>query len=116
MGFQKIHARSVLFLKLRFLKIRLLVKWLNYLEYFFSSILKELKNDPTCYVTTFKVDQRLSILNTFHAEVMENAYNYFDSWGGKEISKAGFKASETADSIYETRAQQVNVINLNPFT
>ena len=52
----------------------------------------------------------------FHAEVMENAYNYFDSWGGKEISKAGFKASETADSIYETRAQQVNVINLNPFT
>ena len=40
-------------------------------EYFCSSILKELKNDPTCDVTTIKVDLRLSTLKPLHAEVMK---------------------------------------------
>ena len=48
-------------------------------QYFSSSILKELKNDPTCDVTTIKVDLRLSTLKPLHAEIMKNAYNYFAS-------------------------------------
>ena len=39
-------------------------------ECFFSSILKELKNHPTCDVTTIKIDLRLSTLKPLHCEVM----------------------------------------------
>ena len=42
-------------------------------EYFCSSILKELKNDPTCDVTTITVDLRLSTLKSLQAEVMKIA-------------------------------------------
>ena len=57
--------------------------------YFCSSILKELKNEPTCYVTTIKFDLRLSTLKPLHTEVIKNAYNYFASCRGMEIIKAG---------------------------
>ena len=69
-------------------------------EYFCSSILKELKNDPTCDVTTIKVDLRLSTLKPLHAEIMKNTYNYFASCRGKKIIKAGWKASRIADAIH----------------
>ena len=46
-------------------------------EYFCSSILEELKNDPTCDVTTIKVDLRLFTLKPLYTEAMKNAYNYF---------------------------------------
>ena len=46
-------------------------------EHLCSLILKELKNNPTCDVTTIKVDLRLSALKSLDAEVMKNAYNYF---------------------------------------
>ena len=85
-------------------------------EYFCSSILKELKNNPTCDVTTTTVDMHLSTLKRLHAEVMKNAYNNFSSCRGKEIIEVGWKASGITDAIHETRTQQVNVINLNPFT
>ena len=78
--------------------------------------MKELKNDPTCDVTTIKIDLHLSSLKPFHGEVMKNAGNYFSSCRGKEIIKAGWKALGIMDAIYETCTQQVNVINLNPFT
>ena len=84
-------------------------------EYSCSSILKELKNDPTCDMT-IKVDLCLSTLKPLHVKVMKNAYNYFASCRGKEIIKAGWKASGITDEIHETRTRQVNVINLNPFT
>ena len=57
-------------------------------EYFCSSILKELKNDPTCNVTTIKVDLRLFTLKPLHSEVVKNPYNCFASGGRKEIIKA----------------------------
>ena len=85
-------------------------------EYFSSSILKELKNDPTCDVTTTKVDLSLSRLKLLHAKLMKNAYNYFASCRGKEIIKSAWKASGITGAIHETRTQQVNVINLNTFT
>ena len=61
-------------------------------EYFCSSILKELKNDPTCDVTTINVDLSLSTLKPLHAEVMKNAFNYFASCRGNEIITAEWKA------------------------
>ena len=39
-------------------------------ECFFSSILKELNNHPTCDVTKIKIDLRLSTLKPLHCEVM----------------------------------------------
>lgn len=85
-------------------------------EYFCSSIMKELKNDPTCDVTTIKVDLRLSTLKPLHAGVMKNAYDYFASCKGKEIIKAGWKAAGITDAIHGTRSQRANIIDLNPFT
>ena len=38
-------------------------------EYFCSLISKELKNDPTCDVTTIKVDLRLSTPKSLHAKI-----------------------------------------------
>ena len=57
-------------------------------EYFCSSILKELKNDPTCNVTPIKVDLRLFTLKPLYSEVMKNLYNCFASCGRKDIIKA----------------------------
>ena len=71
----------------------------DFIEYFCSTILRELKNDPTCDVTTIKVNLRLSTLKPFHA------YSYFASCRGKEIIKAGWrKASRITDAIHETCA------------
>ena len=84
-------------------------------EYSCSSILKELRNDPTCDVTACEVDLRLSTLKPLHNEVIKNAYNYFASCRGKEIIRSGWKAAGITDEIHETHTQ-VNVINLNPFT
>ena len=71
-------------------------------EYLCSSILQELKNDPTCDVITIKVDLRLSTLKSFHAEVMKNSYNYFAFCGRKEIIKEVCKTSRITDAIRET--------------
>ena len=84
-------------------------------EYSCSSILKELRNDPTCDVTAIKVDLRLSTLKPLHNEVIKNAYNYLASCRGKEIIRSQWKASGITDGIHETHTQ-VNAINLNPFT
>ena len=46
-------------------------------EYFYPSILKKLKNDPTCDVTTIKVNLHLSTLKLLHVEVTKNAYTLF---------------------------------------
>ena len=64
-------------------------------------------------MTTIKVDLHLSTLKLLHAEAIKNAFNDFVSCRGKEIIKAGWKAS---NAIHKTRTQRVNVINLNPFT
>ena len=85
-------------------------------EYFCSSVLKELKNDPTCDVTTIIVDICLSTLKPLYDEVVKNAYNYYASCRGKEIIKAGWKASGITDAIHETCTQQVNILNSNLFT
>ena len=85
----------------------------NFSEYFLSSVLKELKNDPTCDVTLIKVGLYLFTLKPLYAEVMKNAYNYFASCRGKE---AGSKASGITNTIHKTRIRQVNVIYLNLFT
>ena len=70
-------------------------------KYFRSSIMKELKNDPICDVTTIKVDLQLSILKPLH-EVMRNAFDYFVSCRGKEIMKAGRKIAGATFAIHGT--------------
>ena len=85
----------------------------HFSECFLSSVLKELKSDPTCDVTLIKVGLYLFTLKPLYAEVMKNAYNYFASCRGKE---AGSKASGIKNAIHETRTRQVNVIYLNLFT
>ena len=46
-------------------------------KYFSSSIMEGLKEDPTCDVTTIKVDLRLSVLKPLHANVMKEAYQFY---------------------------------------
>ena len=53
----------------------------------------------------------LKLLKPLHAP-----YNYFASCRRKEIIKVEWKTSGITDAIHKTRTQQVNVINLNPFT
>ena len=67
-------------------------------------------------MTTVKVGLHLSTLKLLHAEAIKNAFNDFVSCRGKEIIKAGWKASGITNAIHKTRTQRVNVINLNPFT
>ena len=86
----------------------------RFTEYFCSSILKEMKNDSTCDVTTIKIGSCLSTLTPCHAEVMKNTYNYFAFSRGKEIIKNGWKSSGMSDAIHETHTQ-ANIINLNSF-
>ena len=47
--------------------------------------MKALKEDPTCDVTTIKVDLQLSTLKPLHAGVMEDVYNYFSLTEAKRL-------------------------------
>ena len=54
-------------------------------KYFSSSIMEALKQNPTRDVTTIKVDLRLSVLKLLYANVMKEAYQFFESLKGKEM-------------------------------
>ena len=85
-------------------------------KYFSSSIMKVLKEDPTRDVTTIKVDLRLSVLKALHANVMKEAYHFFESLKGKEVMWNGWRAAGITESLRQTREKNENSVNLNPFS
>ena len=71
------------------------------------------KEDPTRDVTTIKFNLRLSVLKPLHANVMKEAYQFFESLKGKEVILNGWRAAE---SFRQTREKNENSVNLNPFS
>ena len=61
-------------------------------NYFTSTILNELTEDPTLDVTTISVDLRLSTSKLIRLEMLKKICNFFRREDGKNIIKAGFRA------------------------
>ena len=61
--------------------------------------MEALKEDPTRNVTTIKVELQLSVLKPLHAEVMKNAYQFFESLKGKEVILNGWRAARITESL-----------------
>ena len=61
--------------------------------------MEALKEDPTRDVTTIKVELQLSVLKPLHAEVMKNAYQFFESLKGKEVILNGWRAARITESL-----------------
>ena len=61
--------------------------------------MEALKEDPTRDVTTIKVELQLSVLKPLHAEVMKNAYQFFESLKGKEGILNGWRAARITESL-----------------
>ena len=85
-------------------------------KYFSSSIMEALKEDPTRYVTTIKVDLRLSVLKPLHANVMKEVYQFFESLKGKEVVLNGRRAERITESLRQSREKNENSVNLNWFS
>ena len=83
---------------------------------FVSSILEALKEDPTREVTTIKVGLRLSALRPLHANVMEEAEQFFKSLKGKEVILNWWAAAGITESLWQTREKNENSVNLNPLS
>ena len=71
-------------------------------KYFSSSIMEALKEDSTRDVTTIKVDLQLSVLKSLHANVMKEAYQFFESLKGKEMILNGWRAAGITESLRQT--------------
>ena len=75
-------------------------------EYFTSCIMEALTNNPDRDATTIKVDFRLSTFKPRHAKVMTDMYQHLKSEKGKEIIKAGWRASGITDILKDAREKK----------
>ena len=64
--------------------------------------MEALKEDSTRDVTTIKVDLQLSVLKSLHANVMKEAYQFFESLKGKEMILNGWRAAGITESLRQT--------------
>ena len=71
-------------------------------KYFSSSIMEALKESPTCNVTTIKVDLRLSVFKSLHANVMKEVYQFFEFLKGKEVILNGWRTAGITKSLWQT--------------
>ena len=78
-------------------------------EFFTSRIMEALD------VATIKVDLLLSTLKPRHAKVMTGMYQHLKSEKGKEIIKAGWRASVITDILKDAQEGNRITIRLNPF-
>ena len=85
-------------------------------KYFSSSIMEARKKNPTRDVTIIKVDLRLSVLRPLHANVMKEVYQFFESLKVKEVILAGWRAAGITESLWQTREENENSVNVNPFS
>ena len=78
--------------------------------------MEALKTDPDQDITSIEVDLRLSTLKPRHAKVMTVLYHHLQSRKGKEIIKAGWKATGITDILQNSQRNNENLIKENPFT
>ena len=81
-------------------------------NYFTGTITKDLQVDPEKYVTTIKVDLRLSALKPLHTNVMADIYEHFKQEGRGTILN-GWKASGVNQAVQDAR--NGTVLDFNPF-
>ena len=85
-------------------------------KYFSSSIMEALKKDPTHNVTAIKVDLRLSVLKPLLANLLKEAYQFFESLNRKEVILNGWRAARIMATLRQTREKNGTNVNLNPFS
>ena len=75
-------------------------------EYFTSCIMEALTNDPDRDVTIIKVELRSSTLKLRYTKIMTDMYQHLKSEKGKEIIKAGWRASGITDILKDAREKK----------
>ena len=72
-------------------------------DYYTSTIMKELNDNPERDVTTIKVDTKLSTLKPLHIQTLEKIYKFFGTENGRRIIKSGFRAAGVTEAVQNAR-------------
>ena len=87
----------------------------KFTEYFTSCIMRAFEIELDHDVVSIEVNLRLSTLKARHAKAMMKLYEYLQTEAGKQIIKAGWKASGITDNLGNARQSNINPIKDNPF-